>query len=62
MPYVSIRVAGRLTKKQKEEICGGVTEIISRVADKPPETILIFIDEVEHENIATAGKLLKKPS
>jgi 4-oxalocrotonate tautomerase len=62
MPYVSIRVAGRLAKKQKEEICATVTEVISRVAKKPPESILIFIDEVEHENIATAGKLLVRPS
>ena len=62
MPYVSIRVAGQLAKKQKEEICAGVTEVISRVANKPPESILIFIDEVEHENISTAGRLLKRPS
>lgn len=62
MPYVSIRVAGKLETRQKEEICAGVTEVISRVANKPPETILIFIDEVEHENIATAGKLLQKPT
>lgn len=62
MPYVNIRVAGELKKNQKQEICAGVTEVISRVANKPPESILIFIDEVEHENIATAGKLLQKPS
>lgn len=61
MPYVNIRVAGKLAKKQKKEICQGVTDIISKVANKPPETILIFIDEVEHDNIAKAGKLLEKP-
>ncbi|MFC1524167.1 4-oxalocrotonate tautomerase family protein [Thermodesulfobacteriota bacterium] len=62
MPYVSIRVAGELTQPQKEEISKGVTDIISRVANKPPESILIFIDELPHENIAVAGKLLKKPA
>ncbi len=61
MPYVSIRVAGTLKKKQKEEICAEVTAVISRVANKAPETITIFIDEVAHENIANAGRLLKKP-
>ena len=61
MPYVSIRVAGKLAKKQKEEISQGVTDVIAKVANKPPETILVFIDEVAHENIAKAGKLLKKP-
>ena len=62
MPYINIRVAGKLSKNQKEEICAGVTEVVARIAKKPEETILIFIDEVAHENIATGGKLLVKPS
>ena len=62
MPYVSIRVAGKLSREQKEKICQGVTEVIADVAKKPKESILIFLDEVEHENIASAGKLLQKPS
>jgi 4-oxalocrotonate tautomerase len=61
MPYVNIRVAGKLNKKQKENICKGVTEVIAREAAKPPETILIFIDEVLHENIAKGGTLLQTP-
>jgi 4-oxalocrotonate tautomerase len=62
MPYVNIRVAGKLDKNQKEEICAGVTDVISKAAGKPKDSILIFIDEVEHENIAKGGKLLSKPS
>lgn len=62
MPYVSIRVAGQLSRDQKAEISRGVTEVIAKVAAKPPESILIFIDECEHENIAIAGNLLQKPS
>ena len=58
MPYVSIRVAGSLSKEQKENISKGVTDVISREANKPPETVLVFIDEVERDNIAKAGKLL----
>ena len=46
MPYVNIRVAGTLTKDQKAKIAAGVTEVISREANKPPEAVLIFIDEV----------------
>jgi 4-oxalocrotonate tautomerase len=61
MPYVNIRVAGTLDKQQKEEICSGVTDVISRVANKPKDSILIFIDEDQHENIAKGGKLLQKP-
>ena len=62
MPYVNIRVAGKLDKQQKEEISRGVTDIIAKVANKPEESILIFIDEDQHENIAVGGKLLQKPS
>ena len=61
MPYVNIRVAGTLNRQQKEEICAGVTEVISRVASKPPDSILIFIDELPHENISKGGKLLNQP-
>ena len=62
MPYVNIRLAGKLDKKQKEEICRGVTDVIAKVANKPKESILIFIDEDQHENIGVGGKLLQKPS
>ena len=61
MPYVNIRVAGTLSAEQKAEISKGVTKVISQIANKPEDSILIFIDEVVHENIASGGKLLKKP-
>lgn len=61
MPYVNIRVAGTLSREQKSKISKGVTEVISEAANKPPENILIFIDEVIHENIAKSGKLLDEP-
>ncbi len=62
MPYVNIRVAGTLDRHQKEEICAGVTEVIAKAAGKPKDSILVFIDEVEHENIAKGGTLLSTPS
>ncbi len=58
MPYVNIRVAGTLSKEQKANISRGVTEVISREANKPPEAVLIFIDEVERDNVAKTGTLL----
>ena len=58
MPYVSIRIAGKLDTKQKAEMCQGVTDVIAKVANKPPESILIFIDECERENISSGGILL----
>ena len=61
MPYVNIRLAGKLDRQQKEEICRGVTEVIAKVANKPKGSILIFIDEDQHDNIAVGGSLLQKP-
>ncbi|MFA6899977.1 MAG: tautomerase family protein [Desulfurivibrionaceae bacterium] len=40
----------------------GVTKVIAEVTKKPEDAILIFVDEVQHENIAKGGKLLKKPA
>jgi phenylpyruvate tautomerase PptA (4-oxalocrotonate tautomerase family) len=43
MPYVNIRVAGKLGIQQKKEICEGVTDVISRVAGKPnPDKLEFF--------------------
>lgn len=62
MPYVNIRVAGNLSKQQKADISAGVTKVITDVSGKPEDSILIFIDELPHENIAKGGTLLQKPS
>jgi len=58
MPYVNIRVAGKLSRKQKKKIVRGVTRVIVKEAEKPESSILVFIDEVQRENVAKAGKLL----
>lgn len=58
MPYVNIRVAGELSRTQKEKIVKGVTEVIAREANKPESSILIFIDEDRRENIGSGGRLL----
>ena len=61
MPYVNIRVAGNLSKEQKAKISAGVTEVLVREANKPASSVLIFIDELPHENIASGGKQLQAP-
>lgn len=61
MPYVNIRVAGTLTKEQKQKISQGVTDVICKEANKPAEAVMIMIDELAHENIAKAGKLMEPP-
>jgi 4-oxalocrotonate tautomerase len=61
MPYVSIRVAGKLSRNQKENIAKGVTDVIAQETGKPESSILIFIDEEQAENIAKGGKLIDQP-
>jgi len=61
MPYVNIRVAGTLTKEQKAKIAAGVTDVLVKEANKPAESVLIFIDEVARENIAKKGILFDPP-
>ncbi|WP_417916350.1 tautomerase family protein [Candidatus Electronema sp. JC] len=58
MPYVSIRVAGTLTRTQKKNIARGVTDVIVRETGKPEDSVLIFIDENQAENIAKGGELI----
>jgi 4-oxalocrotonate tautomerase len=60
MPYVNIRVAGTLSKKQKEKISKGVTKVICKETGKPPETVLLMVDELDRDNVAKSGKLLSK--
>lgn len=58
MPYINIRVAGSLSRNQKEDICQGITTLMQDIAGKPPEATYIVIDEVKRENWAKAGKLI----
>jgi len=58
MPYINVRVAGSLSREQKEKIADGITRVMQEVAGKPPEATYITIDEVDRGNWAKAGRLL----
>ena len=58
MPYVNIRIAGTLTRDQKEKIAAEITDTLERVANKPKSYTYIAFDELPDENWAIAGKLL----
>jgi 4-oxalocrotonate tautomerase len=59
MPYISIRVAGKLSKEQKQKIAEDVSNSLEKNANKPKSSILVFFDEVEKDNIAVGDKLLE---
>ncbi|MCD6459277.1 4-oxalocrotonate tautomerase family protein [bacterium] len=58
MPYINVKVAGKLDKSQKEQIARQFSETLEKVAGKPQSTVYIVFDEVERENWAKGGQLL----
>ncbi|MGN6837105.1 tautomerase family protein [Neisseria sp. P0022.S010] len=61
MPYVNIKVTGGSeapSAEQKAELIRGVTELLSRVLNKNPETTVVVIDEIDMDNWGIGGKSL----
>jgi 4-oxalocrotonate tautomerase len=58
MPYISLRVAGKLTREQKTVIAKEFAETLEKVAGKPKDSTYLVFDEVERENWAKGEKLL----
>jgi 4-oxalocrotonate tautomerase len=58
MPFVNIKIAGSVTKEQKQEIAKEVTETLTKHAHKPANYTYIVFEEVEHEDWAIGGQLL----
>ncbi len=58
MPYVNRRIAGSLSREQKQQIATEITDTLERVADKPKSYTYIAFDELPEENWAIAGQLL----
>lgn len=59
MPYVNIKVTGGSeapNAEQKAELIRGVTELLSRVLNKNPETTVVVIDEIDMDNWGIGGK------
>jgi 4-oxalocrotonate tautomerase len=59
MPYVQLRVAGPLSREQKETIAKEFTATLERVAGKPPAATYVVIEEVPRQNWAKGGQLLE---
>ncbi len=58
MPYVNVKVAGKLSKEQKRKIVEGITKLLEEVANKPPSATYVVIEEVDRDNWGKEGKLL----
>ena len=58
MPYINLRIAGDLSREQKQQIVAEFTETMVRVANKPAEYVIVTIDEAPLENWGWGGVLL----
>ncbi len=58
MPYVNVKVAGKLTKEQKKKIVEEITKVLEKFANKPPSSTYVVIEEISRDNWGKGGKLL----
>lgn len=57
MPYVNIKVTREgVTAQRKEQLIRGVTNLLSEILGKNPQTTVVVIDEVETDNWGIGGE------
>lgn len=56
MPYINLKLVGKLNKKQKEAIAKEFSDTLLKVAGKKKESTYLVIDEVKGENWAQGDK------
>ncbi len=58
MPYVELKLVGKLTQEQKAKIVEEFSQTLERVANKPRSATYIVIEEMPAANWGANGKLL----
>ena len=56
MPFVNIKITEGATVKQKEELIKGVTDLLSDVLGKSPNSIMVAIEELSADNFGFKGE------
>jgi 4-oxalocrotonate tautomerase len=57
MPYVNIKITKEgATAEQKAQLIKGVTQLLSDVLGKNPQTTVVVIDEVDTDNWGIGGE------
>lgn len=60
MPYINVKVGGKLTTEQKQEIATQFSQTLFNIAQKNPKTTYIVFDEVSRDCWAVGDKLLSQ--
>jgi len=58
MPYIDLKLVGKLSKEQKQTIVEEFSATLERVARKPKEHTYISIQEFDASSWGSGGKLL----
>jgi 4-oxalocrotonate tautomerase len=56
VPYINLKVVGKLSREQKQEIAKEFSDTLLRVAKKPKDATYLVIDEVDGANWARGEK------
>lgn len=59
MPYINLKLVGKLSREQKERIAGEFSDTLLKVAGKPKESTYLVIDEVAGNNWAQGEKFFE---
>jgi len=63
MPFVNLKlVKGQVSLQQKNEIVGGITDLIVNIMGRDRNFTVVTIDEIDKENWAIGGKTLNHSS
>jgi 4-oxalocrotonate tautomerase len=62
MPYINLKLVGKLTTEQKKTIAREFSETLFRVAGKPKDKTYLVIDEVDGLNWAEGDVLIGNKS
>lgn len=59
MPYVNIKVTREgVTPEQKKQLIRGVTNLLSDILGKNPQTTVVVIEEIETDNWGIGGETI----
>lgn len=58
MPIVTMENAGKLTKKEKDELIKKFTDAVHEVTGKDKKYVYVKLEEVPRENFGVGGKSL----
>lgn len=58
MPYVNVKLVGKLTKEQKQKIVEEISLILEKIAGKKKKDTYVVIEEHSAENWGVDGRLI----